>query len=190
MINLISLTGPSGAGKTTIAGEILLQRRAARMVQSYTTRERRHNDLPGEYCYISQAEFNAMVDRKMFLWTAEHGGTHYGTSAPSIEDIFALQGQLGIMILVPQVIPLLITFLRRRGFRSRYLPFFIEPPSHEELECRLRLRGDDPANIEVRLKQSRYWLHEAVTSEIDYTYIKNNDVVEAAVNEIIDAVQQ
>ncbi len=190
MINLISLTGPSGAGKTTIAGEILSQRRSARMISSYTTRERRHNDLPGEYCYVSQAEFQAMVNRKMFLWTAEHGGTNYGTSAASIEDVFSIQGSMGIMILVPSVIPLLVRFLRERGLLASYQPFFIEPPSREELERRLRLRGDKDEDIKLRLTQAKHWLMEARLSEIEYTFVKNDDVAEAAANEILAAIRR
>lgn len=70
---ILTLTGASGAGKTTIAGELLKKLPVdARMVPSYTLRKfrkPRSTDLPGEYKHVSRFRFWFLSTIGAFLWT-------------------------------------------------------------------------------------------------------------------------
>lgn len=160
------------------------------MVQSYTTRMRRHNDLPGEYCYMpSVKEFERMERAGEFLWTAEHGETQYGTTAESIVRVLKNNEAFGIMILVPDVLPRLIQFLDAIGEKGLHLPVFISAPGAGTLEDRLRKRGDQEENIVLRLSQARDWEREAIMSDIRYTFVDNEEErVDTAVCNIMRAI--
>lgn len=81
---IVSITGVSGAGKTTLAREVLARMENASMVESVTTRLRRPSDIKGEYRYVSLELFGRLEKMNSFLWTAEHVGTRYGTIGESI----------------------------------------------------------------------------------------------------------
>lgn len=190
MIKLLSLTAPSGAGKTTLVGEVLKRIHRAHIISSYTTRGPRSNDLPNEYIHFSKEAFANFRKKGWFLWTAEHGGTHYGTTASSVEGVFEREGDLGIMILVPSVVPVLMHFLQEIHAQDFYTPVFIVPPEREILEERLRKRGDSDADIRVRLDQATDWLQEAIKSPIAYQCVQNNGKIKTAVDSLLDIVQR
>lgn len=190
MIKLLSLTAPSGAGKTTLAGEVLRRIPRAGLVSSCTTRRPRPDDLPNEYIYFSKGSFADFRKKDWFLWTAEHGGTDYGTTAGSIKNVFEQEDALGIMILVPSVIPILMRFLQKIHAQDFYTPVFIIPPGREILEERLRKRGDSEADIRIRLDQAADWLQEAIKSPIAYQCVQNNGEIKTAVDTLLDIIQR
>src|SRR3989344_4791595 len=87
MAMIVTLAGASGAGKSTI-GELLRERfgDALKPVVSYTTRERRDADPPGEYAYVSVEEFERMKRENKFIWTVFISGNWYGTTFESLEE--------------------------------------------------------------------------------------------------------
>lgn len=97
---ILTLSGVTASGKTSIAGE-LVKDQEFKMLVSSTTRNRRGNDLPGEYVYLTDDEFTRQEDS--FLWINDYGGTRYGTKREDLET--ALQADYtSIMILVPSKI--------------------------------------------------------------------------------------
>lgn len=190
MIQLLSLTGPSGTGKTTLAGAVIKSIPGAKMVPSYTTRSPRPNDLPGEYCYITKTAYGRMYRSDKFLWAAEHGGNCYGTTPGSIRDIFKSEDTLGIMILVPAVIPLLRQFLKEIGRGGPYLPVFVIPPPREVLEKRLKARGDLMKDIQLRLDEAEGWLKKAIVSGSPYSYIRNDGEIKDAATSLLKVLHR
>lgn len=192
MIKLLSLTGPSGSGKTTLAGEIINCLPAARLVPSYTTRNSRPSDLPGEYRYITPPQFEQWHEWDLFLWTAKHGGNHYGTMVEPIKEIFddflRRETKVGIMILVPSVIPLLRCYLKGLGKISLYDPVFVDPPERATLEERLHKRGDTEEQIKLRLDEASSWLEQSKTSGVRYKHIRNNSDVQTALEQLLGVI--
>ncbi|MFA6006997.1 MAG: hypothetical protein WC764_04720 [Candidatus Paceibacterota bacterium] len=185
---IVSVTGPTGSGKTSIARGVLKERACAFMVQSHTTRDPRPSDLPGEYSYDTPDEYAHLYMTGSFLWTAKHGSTCYGTTPEIIRSAYEPTEALGIMILVPEVIPLLWQFLGKIGKGASYKPFFIVPPERAVLEGRLRARGDKVEEIALRLDEAQNWYRDAKLSGIPYTYIRNDGAIETAVNEILKSI--
>jgi guanylate kinase len=146
---LIVISGPSGSGKSTLV-QNLLARPDLRLALSVsaTTREPRAGEVPGrDYLFLSRGEFEAL--RADLLESAEVHGESYGTPAEPARRAMA-QGKCVILVIDVQ-----------GGFQVRQrvpgaLLIFIQPPSAEELEERLRARGtDDESSIQRRLAGAR-----------------------------------
>lgn len=187
MGTIVSLTGPSGAGKTSIAQKLLQKLGNIYLITSFTTRAARHTDLAGEYRYISsQQDFEAMRSADEFLWTAAYAAAHYGTTAQSIKDSLNTPG-FSLMILVPSIIPNLQSFLLSQKREKNYIPLFIISPDKEEVKRRLIRRGDNEQDILLRLEEGKHWEISARNySSIPFRFIRNDrDGVDLAVEDII-----
>ncbi|MEW5889254.1 MAG: guanylate kinase [Pseudomonadota bacterium] len=169
--NLFIVAAPSGAGKTTLVGELLARDGLIELSVSYTTRPPRPGEADGsDYHFVDVATFTAMRSRGEFLESAEVHGNYYGTSRRWLEERLRAgrdvlleidwQGARQVKALFPEAIGV-----------------FVLPPSYEELERRLRGRGQDGADvIERRLAAAREEMRHV--SEFEYVII-NNDLQEA-----------
>jgi guanylate kinase len=164
--NLFIVAAPSGAGKTTLV-KILLERDSGiRLSVSTTTRAPRPGEVNGrEYHFVDAPVFLARREQGEFLESAEVHGNHYGTSRAWIEQQMA----------AGQDILLEIDWQGAQQVRRLFpgsIGIFILPPSLEELERRLRERGQDNAEIIARrtaaaLDEMRH------VREFDYVIINN-----------------
>ncbi len=147
---LFVITAPSGAGKSSLINALLKDDPSLKLSISYTTRPPRPGEQNGrEYHFVDDASFLAMRERGEFLESAEVHGYRYGTSKQVIRD--ALAGG--------QDLVLEIDWQGARQVRALYpdcIGIFILPPSIEELERRMRSRGQDSeAVIRRRLENAR-----------------------------------
>ena len=165
---LIVLAAPSGAGKTTLVHALLARIPELVFSVSYTTRKPRGGERPGvDYFFVSQEEFERMVEADAFLEHAQVFDNWYGTGKKHVEDIL----ERGRSVLLE------IDWQGARQVKSRSpaaCTVFILPPSLPELERRLRGRGTDSAErIQRRLRDAlgdiSHW------SEFDYAVV-NEDV--------------
>ena len=169
--NLFVVAAPSGAGKSSLVKALLeLDARLAVSI-SHTSRAPRGQEQHGrEYWFITPEEFRAKVAHGDFFEWAEVHGNLYGTSRAGIEqrlqhgeDVVLeidYQGALQIKQLFPYAVLI-----------------FILPPSWDELEQRLRRRGEDAHEaIETRMANAR--LEVAQAQHFDYVVI--NAVFETA----------
>jgi guanylate kinase len=176
---LFIVSGPSGAGKTTLINRVREQLKPLAIELyfsiSHTTRQPRGGEVEGiNYYYVSHAAFTGMAAAGEFL---EHARVHeqlYGTSKTEVvsrlnrgEDVILdidYQGARQIAL--------------DRDLRDRSLNVFIFPPSFEVLEQRLRERGlNTDAEIETRLQKA---IDEIDAGKEFYSYIIiNDDLAEA-----------
>jgi len=177
MGKIITLTGESGTGKTTIT-KMLLEHPGFSLVRSTTTRQARSSDLPQEYQYVSLPEFSEIEKQSRFIWTATYAGNHYGTQYRHLDEILT-SDQYGIMILVPETVPKLF------AYTSAFIPFFLRTPPEEVLRKRLVHRGDKEEDIERRLNNLGSWEAQARSSFIPYHFIENTGRVEDTVEKIL-----
>ncbi len=169
---VLIVSGPSGSGKSTLVQKVLELPGTMPSV-SCTTRTRRATEASGKcYDFVSQAEFEAMVARGEFLEYAKVFGRHsYGTPKRWLDESRAkgldlvleidVQGAAQVKVKLPEAVAI-----------------FILPPSRQELERRLRSRGQDSdEEIARRLSKAR---DEIVASEKFYDFCIVNDDVERA----------
>ena len=176
---LFVITAPSGAGKTSLIEALMRDDPSLKLSISYTTRAPR----PGEknavdYHFVDDKTFLAMRERGEFLESAEVHGYRYGTSKKVITEALARGEDLILEI----------DWQGARQVRAIYpqaVGIFILPPSVEELERRMRSRGQDAEEvIRRRVEAAREELTHA--GEFKYAIInKHFDTAKQELAEII-----
>jgi len=181
---VLIVSGPSGSGKSTLV-QRLLQMPGTLASRSCTTRPRRTTEASGKcYDFVTDEEFEAMVSRGEFLEYARVFGKHsYGTPKKWLEESRARGLDLVLEIDVQGAAQV-------KEKLPESVAIFILPPSQEELEHRLRSRGQDSdEEIARRLARARAEI-EAFGRYYDYC-VMNADVEQAgrAVESILTAVR-
>ena len=175
---IIVISGASGVGKSTVLKQVMEARKDLVFSVSATTRDPRPNEVNGQhYHFVSREQFLEMVDQGKFLEYDEHNDTLYGTLYSAVRDAV----KKGNVVL--DVDPNGAMNVRRVHPDATLI--FVMPPSWEELERRLRSRGDTSAEqIEQRLARARWEIEQS--PKYDYRVI--NDKVEACVEEILEII--
>lgn len=172
---LIIFSAPSGSGKSTIVGHLLQKNFNLEFSVSATSRTPRGAEVNGrDYYFLSADEFRAKIENQEFLeWEEVYADTYYGTLRSEVDRI-TQQGK-NIVFDVDVVGGANI----KKMYGNRALALFIQPPSIDELEQRLKNRGtDSPDKIAMRL---------AKASE-ELTWAPRFDVV--LVNDDLDKAKQ
>jgi len=172
---LLIVSGPSGSGKSTLVQK-MLELPGTMPSVSCTTRPRRATEATGKcYDFVTDAQFEAMVQRGEFLEYARVFGRHsYGTPKKWLEESREKGLDLVLEIDVQGAAQVKQKF-------PESVAIFILPPSREELERRLRSRGQDSGEeISRRLAKAR---EEISAFGKYYDYCVVNDDVERAGHE-------
>src|SRR5271163_2739358 len=159
---VLIVSGPSGSGKSTLVQRILELPGTMPSV-SCTTRSRRATEATGKcYDFVTEVEFDAMVARGDFLEYARVFGKHsYGSPKKWLEEARAKNLDLVLEIDVQGAAQV-------KQKLPESVAIFILPPSREELERRLRSRGQDSdEEIARRLAKAR---DEILASEKFYDF--------------------
>lgn len=140
---LIILSSPSGAGKSSLAERLRKWDSDIVFSVSATTRPPRKGEIDGrDYHFCSKETFDQMVASGDMLEDAEVFGNHYGSPRGPVEDamkagrdtLFDIDWQGGQQI-------------KNSGLGNDVISIFLLPPSMEELEKRLRSRGQDSDEV-------------------------------------------
>lgn len=177
---LFVISGASGVGKSTVLAKVMAQRNDLKFSVSATTRAPR----PGEteaasYYFVSKEKFQEMIAQNEFLEYDAHMDNYYGTPKGQLEE--KLETGSVILDIEPN------GAFNVRQARPDAVLIFIAPPSLEELERRLRSRGDTPEE-QIRLRLDRVqW--EMEQSKL-YDYVVFNDRVETCADEILKIIAE
>lgn len=177
---LFVITAPSGAGKTSLIEAVMNDDPSLKISVSYTTRAPRKGEKDGvDYHFVDQAAFRKMKDHGEFLESAEVHGNYYGTSKQVILDAVKRGDDLILEI----------DWQGAQQVRKLYpacIGIFILPPSVEELERRMRARGQDSdAVIRRRLDNAR----EELAHQGEFKYRIINKDFETARRELTDIIR-
>jgi len=173
---MLVLSSPSGAGKSTIARNLLESDPAFELSISVTTRARRGSEIDGRhYHFRSPREFASMRDSDELLEWAEVHGNFYATPREPAERALS-EGRDMLFDIDWQGAEQL-----REKMRADIVSIFILPPSMRELKGRLRRRAEDADDvIEARLQNAR----DEIEHWRDYDYIVINDDLNDAFSKV------
>lgn len=139
---MLVLSSPSGAGKTTLSRRLLESDRNISLSVSATTRAMRPGEVHGkDYHFLKMEEFEAWLGEGKFLEHAMVFGNRYGTPSHLVTD------ELGAGRDVLFDIDWQGTQQLKEKMRDDLVSIFILPPSHDELERRLKTRAQDSDEI-------------------------------------------
>ena len=177
---LFVISGASGVGKSTVLAQVMARREDLRFSVSATTRSPRPSETDGvHYYFVTKEQFEEMIATGQMLEYSAHAANYYGTPRAQAEE----KMQTGSVLL--DIEP------NGAGQVKKAAPdavlVFIMPPSMEELERRLRGRGDtSEEQIAMRLERAvwemeqRHW----------YDHVVVNDDAERCAEEILKIIAE
>ena len=167
---MLVLSSPSGAGKTTLSRR-LLDSDAVTMSVSATTRAPRSGEVEGkDYFFVSPSMFTQMAQGGAFLEHALVFGHHYGT--PKEPVMLALAKGRDVLFDIDWQ----GTQQLRQQAGDDLVSIFVLPPSHAELERRLRARAQDAEDV-VAARMAR--ASNEISHWAEYDYVVINDDLDA-----------
>lgn len=175
---LFVISGASGVGKSTVLAKVMAERKDLTFSVSATTRDPRPGETEGvSYYFVSKEKFMDMITADEFLEYDDHMDNYYGTPKTQLEEKLS-RGHV-LLDIEPNG-----AFIVKHARPDATL-IFIAPPSVEELEKRLRNRGDtSEAQIAKRLGRSQWEMEQGKK----YDYYVVNDQVDTCAEEILKII--
>ena len=175
---LFVISGASGVGKSTVLAKVMAERKDLTFSVSATTRDPRPGETEGvSYYFVSKEKFMDMITADEFLEYDDHMDNSYGTPKAQLEEKLS-RGHV-LLDIEPNG-----AFIVKHARPDATL-IFIAPPSVEELEKRLRNRGDtSEAQIAKRLGRSQWEMEQGKK----YDYYVVNDQVDTCAEEILKII--
>lgn len=177
---LIVISGASGVGKGTVLGIMMEKRKDLSFSVSATTRPPRPGEIDGvHYYFISREKFEAMIAAGEFLEYDAHAANYYGTPRAQAEE----KQSHGPVLL--DIEPKGAKQVKEKAPDAVLI--FIMPPSVQELERRLRGRGDtSEEQIQMRMERATWEMEQRVW----YDHVVVNDDPERCAQEILKIIAE
>ena len=177
---LIVISGASGVGKGTVLARMMEKRKDLSFSVSATTRPPRPNEVDGvHYYFISRERFEQMIAQGEFLEYDNHAANYYGTPRAQAEE----KRQNGHVLL--DIEPNGAKAVKAAAPEAVLV--FIMPPSMQELERRLRGRGDtSEEQIQMRMNRAVWEMEQRSW----YDYVVVNDDADRCAEEILNIIDK
>lgn len=177
---LIVISGASGVGKGTVLGIMMEKRKDLSFSVSATTRSPRPGEIDGvHYYFITREKFEAMIAAGEFLEYDAHAANYYGTPRAQAEE----KQSHGPVLL--DIEPKGAKQVKEKAPDAVLI--FIMPPSVQELERRLRGRGDtSEEQIQMRMERATWEMEQRVW----YDHVVVNDDPERCAQEILKIIAE
>ncbi|MFA5126116.1 MAG: guanylate kinase [archaeon] len=172
-------TGPSGAGKTTLAQVILKEMDSFQRIITYTTRGMREGEKDGiDSNFVSRKKFEQFIKDDKLLEHAIVYGNYYGSLRSDVEKIIASGKNVLFVVDVQGALTI------KKKFSSA-ITIFVKTPSLQELRERLEKRAlDSKEIIEKRLTTAE----QELVLEGKFDFVVVNDVLLEAVARVKEII--
>ena len=177
---LVVISGASGVGKGTVLGIMMEKRNDLSFSVSATTRPPRPGEVDGvHYYFVTTETFEEMIDNGAFLEYDAHAANYYGTPRAQAEE--KMEHGSVLLDIEPN------GARRVKESAPESVLIFIMPPSVEELERRLRGRGDtSEEQIAMRMERATWEMEQRSW----YNHVVVNDDAERCADEILKIIAE
>ena len=150
MKNIIVISAPSGAGKTTLCSELQRRKPHIKFSVSCTTRPKRVHEIDGvNYHFLSEKGFTEKMQNNEFIEFENVHGYFYGTLRKTLEDALTQQEMILFDVDVNGAMAI------KSNYSENTYTIFILPPSLDDLKKRLIQRGSETEErINKRLERT------------------------------------
>lgn len=182
---LFTVSGVSAVGKTSLFEMALAQIPHVALLRSYTTREPRENDLPGEYTYLSDREWRDRELRGEFSWKVPVRGKMYGTRRDDVRE--ALRSEHPVLAaIVPDRVQAIHSLADSFGLARNVRSIYILAPDRRVLLSRLtERRGLSAEDARKEVERFADWDHAAIRERrFSYVYLKDRNSLDDKFNEL------
>ena len=173
---IVVISAPSGGGKGSIINQVM--KHDPRLVYSIsaTTRDPRPGEQNGrDYLFLNQPEFEQWRDDGQFVEWAQVHDRLYGTPKAPLQELLKTGHDVVLEVDVQGMRSV------RKADLGTVVTIFIEPPSIEELERRLKKRGDlTEEALQTRLRNAK----EEIAAKNEFDHVVVNDDLDAAVKKV------
>ncbi|MGL5205461.1 MAG: guanylate kinase [Metamycoplasmataceae bacterium] len=188
MNKIIIITGPSGVGKGTIEKELFkIPDLRLALSCSMTTRNRREAEVEGShYYFVDNNEFQKRIENNEFLEYSKHFDHYYGTLKSEVDRL--LQNGHNVIVEVDTVGAInIIKKFRNENKMDNLISIFVQPPSIEVLEQRIRSRNSETdESIKLRLEKAK----KEIKQTSDFMFIIVNNKLSDSVNNIANIIKK
>lgn len=176
-------SAPSGAGKTTIVHALLDANIGLEFSVSACSRDPRPNEVNGkDYHFLGIEGFREKIETNAFVeWEEVYTNNFYGTLRSEIERIW----KNGHTVIFD--VDVIGGLNLKKIFGEQALAIFVQPPSYEELEQRLRFRSTE---TEEKIAQRMSKAREELSYAVKFDHILVNDQLENAIDSAKELVQE
>ena len=180
MVKMIVISGASGMSKGTVLNLMMENRKDLTFSVSATTRPPRPGEVDGvHYYFVTRETFEEMIQKGEFLEYDEHAKNYYGT--PRAQAVEKMTNGHVLLDIEPAGAK------QVRAAMPEATLIFIMPPSVEELERRLRGRGDTPEDqIKIRMERAVWEMEQKAW----YDHVVVNDDANRCAEEILKIIAE
>lgn len=177
---LFVISGASGVGKGTVLAKLMERDKSLTFSVSATTRPPRPGEVDGKnYYFISRESFEDMIDKGEFLEYSQHNANYYGT--PRTQMLEKQERGSVLLDIEPNGAKQVKTA------DPEAVLIFLMPPSMEELERRLRGRGDtSEEQVKIRLERAVWEIEQRTW----YDYVLINDDAQKCADALFDIIEK
>jgi guanylate kinase len=178
---LVLMSAPSGAGKDAVRERLIAWGIPAHFAVTATTRPKRPDEVEGyDYLFLSEEDFQRLVDKDGLIEHAEVYGRHYGVPRTEIVDPLAAGRDVIIRVDVQGAETL-------RRLIPEALLIFIAPPSVQEAQRRLEARQTDSAEA-TRIRVATAATEMAAAPDFDYVVVNETGKLEETVRRVVEII--
>ena len=178
--NLFIITAASGAGKTSLVKQLLMNDSQVKLSVSHTTRKPRQGEQNAvHYHFVNEVDFLQTLNAGGFLESADVHGAKYGTAQNDVD--IALQAGNDVILEIDWQ-----GAAQVRNIYPQSISIFILPPSLEALEQRLNNRGQDSAEV---INKRVAAAHEEMRHVVEFDYVTINDKFDVALQDLLAIIR-